>query len=152
MKSVAEQAISYSACIRNARIATERESSHDRRPNNPDKFRNRSPHPHGGDGGIGEDVSVKKTADEKELMYLKYAVRVFCGDKRPLHILMQDHTIPDYPNDLNATHAAEEKLSPEQSHAYNEYLYFHTPQDQHLFHVTARQRAEAFIAVMENKQ
>lgn len=57
--------------------------------------------------------------------------------------------LPDYCNDLNAMHEAEETLTWDEGHAFNEYLYVHMPQDQHLYHAKPRIRAEAFIAVKE---
>jgi hypothetical protein len=56
--------------------------------------------------------------------------------------------VPDYCNDLNAMHEAEKSLNQIQARAYSDFL-GQSEQDGtwagcHCFHLTARQRAEAF--------
>ena len=53
--------------------------------------------------------------------------------------------IPDYLNDLNAMHEAEKTFTDEQMHDYYIELIHLQERNQHVFHMTARQRAEAFL-------
>jgi len=52
--------------------------------------------------------------------------------------------LPDYFNDLNACHEMEESMTWEQGSQFNELLCDILPPDQHIYHATAEQRAEAF--------
>lgn len=65
--------------------------------------------------------------------------------------------LPDYPNDLNAMHAAELTLSdsdgliPQREQYRGQLMHVTKGSLNKCVHATARQRAEAFVAVMENK-
>ena len=61
------------------------------------------------------------------------------------HHPAQPHSIPDYLNDLNAMHEAEEVLMGEQENAYITTLCLKVQPEPKLFHATASQRAEAFL-------
>ena len=54
------------------------------------------------------------------------------------------HELPNYFGDLNACHEMEKRLSWIQGNEYNENLCDILPPDQHIYHATAAQRAEAF--------
>lgn len=58
--------------------------------------------------------------------------------------------LPDYLNDLNAMHEAEKTLTVEQWISYWSFIESQLPKDGSfsILHATARQRAEAFLAVI----
>ena len=64
------------------------------------------------------------------------------GHGHPEHLVV----LPDYPNDLNAMHEAEDKLGVPRHWQYEMLLRKTT--GEHWWRATARQRAEAFVAVM----
>jgi hypothetical protein len=72
------------------------------------------------------------------------------GHGHPEHLVV----LPDYPNDLNAMHEAEDKLDNEKWDRYEYVLGVNVGQQEsgwrkRFVRATARQRAEAFVKVME---
>lgn len=57
-------------------------------------------------------------------------------------------SLPDYPNDLNAMHRAEETLSMDDLLAFDRHLYDLLHSQQRCVHATAAQRAEAFLRAL----
>jgi hypothetical protein len=72
-----------------------------------------------------------------------------CGKKTehdPEGCLLKE--CPDYCNDLNAMHEAEEVLTQEQEDRYVTILCLEIQTEPRLHHATARQRAEAFLRAL----
>jgi hypothetical protein len=69
------------------------------------------------------------------------------------HIHHELSEMPDYPNDLNAMHEAENLMTEAQKYRYDTVLEnrtkYHSDPPRWRWNATARQRAEAYVKVME---